>query len=1046
MGCPVQRYNFLRALSKLLLIFLGKDLRGLLLFLRYEPFASNIQAWNNLIQFHKDGFKRLFNHLSLRHSKRLVRHEIDIPAQKRYVITMPFTAVEEQHYQNLFKDVVEACGLNTDGVPMRDGWDPDDPAVLEKMRTALDRLRQTALHPEVGTRNRKALGPRNGPMRTVAEVLDVMIEQSEVSIRTDQRALFVTRLTRGQLMENSPRVTIALNIWRDVLASCKENVDACRKHLENEIKAAKAARADVNRAADEETDQEIEESSTGKVGDAKRRLRSALEIEHKATFFIANAYFQIKSNPEVTAPETDEFQRLENLETEAYQRAKVVRREILEESRSKALKLMKKISASATDQSFAAIPEYKTLSKPGIESRAIVEDLENLAGELNVQADRLDDWREHVIQLLLTPLIDEEDDTDLTGEEYEDSTKLMEETVVYIQILRTAIADREDVMSGQVNELVKHEAKTSLRMAMEGDGPFPEKLLELFSLREEVRPQAQRSLRAAVWELRAAAVKLRADADHGSNRARMELDIVTEEMRSTQKQLSEQQKVAAAMGQELDLFTATMNARVEFYRQLQIVSDSVAPYEGAKGSDEEKRLRELEETLDRKLESSQAKHRYLLNLKAMDATSGDQRMCVICRENFTIGVLTVCGHQYCKPCIGFWFQAHRNCPVCKKRLHLSSMHDITLKPQELKVHSESSGAGSGPGRSSQDASTKRARAGPLRKASAIYTEFSADKLAEIKNIDLDGPAFTTKVDNLVRHLLWLRENDPGAKSIVFSQYADFLSVLGLAFTRYRVGYTSFERPTGISDFQDDPAMEVFLLHARAHASGLNLTNASHVFLMEPLVNTALELQAIARVHRIGQAHETTVWLYIVDGTVEESIYNLSAQRRMEHMGQHNNSNNSNNSSHGQNHHGGGRSAKGKGKCEGQSGGGDDGDGDGDDNTPELADDVIEAANSLELEHASLSRLMSRGKTQGEAVDKGDLWECLFGHVHSQRRAEAEGVERKPGPALRGFLAAEAAERRRVGHEGAAVMVDGNEDEVSSSDRENSDNGGEGSMT
>lgn len=330
------------------------------------------------------------------------------------------------------------------------------------------------------------------------------------------------------------------------------------------------------------------------------------------------------------------------------------------------------------------------------------------------------------------------------------------------------------------------------------------------------------------------------------------------------------------------------------------------------------------------------------------------------------------------------------------------MHDITLKPQELKVHSEPSG----PGPSPQKPNRTRGRRSSVSTKSAIYTEFSADKLAEIKNIDLDGPAFTTKVDNLVRHLLYLRENDPGAKSIVFSQYSDFLAVLGLAFKRYQIGFTSFEKPNGITNFKEDPSVEVFLLHARAHASGLNLTNASHVFLMEPLINTALELQAIARVHRIGQGQETTVWLYIVDGTVEESIYHLSVRRRMEHMGQHNVRRDKN--------------VKGKGKHRLTP------------ETPELADEAIEAANSMELEHASLSKLMGRGKTQGEAVDKGDLWECLFGHV-AQGREDQE--VKNPGPAIRGFLAAEAAERRREGGQSEPMVADDGDDDLTSSEEE-----------
>lgn len=50
-----------------------------------------------------------------------------------------------------------------------------------------------------------------------------------------------------------------------------------------------------------------------------------------AIFFRANAYFQIKSNEDMTAPDSPEFQSLEKLEIEAYEEAKALRREILQE-------------------------------------------------------------------------------------------------------------------------------------------------------------------------------------------------------------------------------------------------------------------------------------------------------------------------------------------------------------------------------------------------------------------------------------------------------------------------------------------------------------------------------------------------------------------------------------------------------------------------------------------------------------------------------------------------------------------------------------------
>jgi E3 ubiquitin-protein ligase SHPRH len=317
--------------------------------------------------------------------------------------------------------------------------------------------------------------------------------------------------------------------------------------------------------------------------------------------------------------------------------------------------------------------------------------------------------------------------------------------------------------------------------------------------------------------------------------------------------------------------------------------------------------------------------------------------------------------------------AHHNCPVCKRRLIQADLHEITYKPQELSIEAEEI----------HEISQERASPSSTSRKSAIYSEISKSKLAEIKNIELDGPSFTTKIDTLARHLIWLRESDPGAKSIIYSQFKAFLDVLARAFQRFRIGFSSIDKPNGIDKFKHDPGVECFLLHARAHSSGLNLVNASHVFLCEPLLNTALELQAIARVDRIGQHQETNVWLYLVDGTVEESIHQLSVKRRMEHIGQ--------------------RLKNGKGKQK--------------ELTPdELLDTRLEEANSMELQEASLANLFAKGGKGGENVETEDLWDCLFGGV-GQRNANAERTlensDLRFDHEVRRQLGAEAAEQRRT---------------------------------
>lgn len=88
---------------------------------------------------------------------------------------------------------------------------------------------------------------------------------------------------------------------------------------------------------------------------------------------------------------------------------------------------------------------------------------------------------------------------------------------------------------------------------------------------------------------------------------------------------------------------------------------------------------------------------------------------------------------------------------------------------------------------------------------SIYHDISSSTLNEIKNIDLNS-SFGTKIDTLARHIMWLREHDPGAKSVVFSQYKNFLEILASALSRFKIGFSSVDSKDGIQNFKSDPAV------------------------------------------------------------------------------------------------------------------------------------------------------------------------------------------------------------------------------------------------
>jgi len=123
----------------------------------------------------------------------------------------------------------------------------------------------------------------------------------------------------------------------------------------------------------------------------------------------------------------------------------------------------------------------------------------------------------------------------------------------------------------------------------------------------------------------------------------------------------------------------------------------------------------------------------------------------------------------------------------------------------------------------------------------------------------------TKLHALVRLLREMREKDDTAKALVFSQFSNTLEWLKTKLTEEGFGYqtvsgsmTLKKRAKAIEAFQNAPPTTVFLLSVRSGAVGINLTAASHVFLLEPCLNPALSDQAVGRAWRMGQTRPVQV--------------------------------------------------------------------------------------------------------------------------------------------------------------------------------------------
>jgi superfamily II DNA or RNA helicase len=124
----------------------------------------------------------------------------------------------------------------------------------------------------------------------------------------------------------------------------------------------------------------------------------------------------------------------------------------------------------------------------------------------------------------------------------------------------------------------------------------------------------------------------------------------------------------------------------------------------------------------------------------------------------------------------------------------------------------------------------------------------------------------------------------GHKALVFSQWTGFLDrvephlrAAGIAFTRLD-GQTR-DRGEVVAEFQGPDGPPVMLVSLKAGGTGLNLTAADHVFLLDPWWNPSVEDQAADRAHRIGQDRPVMVYRMVAKDTVEERILALQQKKR-----------------------------------------------------------------------------------------------------------------------------------------------------------------------
>ncbi|GAA4302879.1 DEAD/DEAH box helicase [Nibribacter koreensis] len=140
---------------------------------------------------------------------------------------------------------------------------------------------------------------------------------------------------------------------------------------------------------------------------------------------------------------------------------------------------------------------------------------------------------------------------------------------------------------------------------------------------------------------------------------------------------------------------------------------------------------------------------------------------------------------------------------------------------------------------------------------------------------------SSKIEALLEQI---ENKAPYHKILVFSQFVSMLDLIRPELEKrsipyeYLTGQTT-QRGSKVDNFQSKPEVRVFLISLKAGGTGLNLTAADYVYLVDPWWNPAVENQAIDRAHRIGQHQNVVAVRLICPDTIEEKIMTLQTAKK-----------------------------------------------------------------------------------------------------------------------------------------------------------------------
>lgn len=174
--------------------------------------------------------------------------------------------------------------------------------------------------------------------------------------------------------------------------------------------------------------------------------------------------------------------------------------------------------------------------------------------------------------------------------------------------------------------------------------------------------------------------------------------------------------------------------------------------------------------------------------------------------------------------------------------------------------------------------------GELAKSSIFIFKALSElrRLASVPEAEGDYAGPSAKRQYLTEMISNLAEN--GHKCLVFANFLAGVEMVSQDLANRGIANLTMTGATGnrqalVRSFQSDPNIKAFIMTLKTGGTGINLTAADYIFIMDPWWNSAAEAQAVDRSHRIGQANPVFCYRLIARDTIEERILELQKKKQ-----------------------------------------------------------------------------------------------------------------------------------------------------------------------